>query len=101
MSCGLKPTAERRRTLRENIHGIVELQLHLVAHCSELLLLGGYDFPLVAFQLVATRSFFRESSDDSDSRSIFIRLEGFLASVLYGNLDFRCTAKGQKVSIGK
>ena len=77
-----------RHTLSEDVHGIVDLNIHVVADGLQLLALRRDSPPIPRLDLVRRRAVPREAASDDDALAVLLRLVRLLALVLelYGYL---------------
>ena len=71
-----------RHTLSEDIHGIVDLNVHMVADGLQLLALCRDSPPIPRLDLVRRRAVPREAASYDDALAVLLRFVGFLALVL-------------------
>ena len=85
------------RTLSEDIHRIVNLDVHMIANSSELFFLRANDFAVFAFDLPGRTAFLGELASDDDRFSIFPRLVCFFTLIFYLNRHFGSAGRSQEI----
>lgn len=69
-------------TLSKNVHGIVDLNVHVIADGCQFVFLGGYSLTVLALDLPRRTAFFREATSDENALAVFFGLVGFFALIL-------------------
>ena len=77
--------------LCKNVHGIVDLNIHVVANCRQLVSLGRYDFAILRFDLVRGRAFLGEAAGDNDAVAVLFVPVCVFPLVLQDDRDLRGT----------
>jgi hypothetical protein len=77
-----------KHTLRENVHWIIDLNVHMVTYGRQLVLLSGDDLAILGLDLPGGVSFLGEPAGNENTLAIFLGLIGFFALVLDGDGDF-------------
>lgn len=73
----------------EDVHGIINLNVHVIADGSEFIFLSGYSLAVLALDLPSRGACLREAASDDDALAILFGLVGFLALILHGDRHFR------------
>ncbi len=81
-----------RRTLREDVHRVVDLDVHVVTDGLQLLALGRNKPPILAPDLVRGRAILGEATGYDNALPVLLRLVRFLSLVLQLDGDLRNTA---------
>ncbi len=84
------------QTLRQNIHRIVNLDVHMIANSSELFFLRAYDFAVFAFDLPGRITFLGELASNDDRFPIFLGLVCFFTLIFYLNRYFGSAGRSQE-----
>ena len=79
--------------MRQNIHRVVDLNVHMIANCRKLLSLVGNEGVVLGLDLIRGGSFEVKSSRDDDLVTINITFVCFVATILEGDGDFRCSGR--------
>lgn len=77
--------------MRKDVHGIVNLNVHMVANGREFFALGRDYLAIPTLDLVRRGPFFGETAGDDDTVSIQVILECFIALVFKLNRHFCST----------
>ena len=83
----------KKVTLREDVHGVVDLDIHMIAYGRELSTVVGYHFAVLCANLVRGGTVLCESPSNNDTRTVFLRLERLIALILDCDRDLSSTAK--------
>ena len=76
-------------TLGENVHWVIDLNVHVIADRLEVFAFGGDKLPVLAPDLVRRRAILGEAAGNDDALPEVLRPECFLALVLQLNCNFR------------
>jgi hypothetical protein len=76
------------QTLRENIHGIVDLDIHVVTDCRQLFLLGRNDSSVKTLDFPGARSVLGKTAGNKDGLAILFRLVSLVALILQLDCHF-------------
>src|ERR1700691_1194250 len=80
-----------KRTLREDIHRVINLDIHMVANSSQFVLLRGDYLAILALDLPRRASLLREPARNDDTLAVFLGPVGFFTLILDSYRDFRYT----------
>lgn len=80
-------------TLGENIHRVVDLNVHMIADGSKFIFLGANDSAVLALDFPRAIALFGEFTSDHNGLSVFLGLVRLLPLVLQRNGDFGCSTK--------
>lgn len=80
-------------TLCQDIHRIVNLDVHVVTDSSQFIFLGADNLPVLALDFPRGIPLLREFAGDNDSFPIFLGSESFFALIFDMDGYFRGTAK--------
>ena len=81
--------------MREDIHRVVYLNVHVIADCLQLLALCRDDLAVPILDLVRRSAILGEPTGDNDALAILLWPVRFFALVLENDRDLRDTAKSQ------
>ena len=87
-----------QHTLRKDVHGVVNLNIHMVTNGSQLVLLGRDDFAILALDLPRGASLLCEPARNDNALAIFFGLVGFFALVLDGDSNLGHTCRGREAT---
>lgn len=88
-----RDTSVHLHTLSEDVHRIVDLDVHMVADSLQLLTLRRDDLPVPALDLVRGSAILGEPAGNHDALAIVLRSVRFIALVLEDDRDLRYTVR--------
>lgn len=89
----IKISLREVHALCKNVHGIVNLDIHMIANSRQLVSLGGDNFAVFRLDLVRRRAFLSEASGDDDTVTVILVPVCIFSLIFQDDRDFGGTSQ--------
>lgn len=91
----------RERTLSQDIHGVIDLDIHVIANGRQFVFLSADDPSVFTLDFPGRATIFGESASNDDGLAVLFGFVGFLSLILDMDGDFGSAAQYQRGDMSK